>query len=117
MRSFVPKEKKSASLAISDADKAARGVSIIVPIRGKSLRPEAFTVSAISSSIQLRIICNSFFSTTNGIIISTEGSLPSPTRSEIALVIDRACMRYNSSRNKAKRTPLVPSIGLCSESG
>ncbi len=73
VRSFVPKEKKSAIPARSAATSAALGVSIIVPtLTACRLRPEASAeLSACSTHERAR--ASSLASTTRGIMISTCG--------------------------------------------
>ena len=57
VRSFVPKEKKSAYSAIASAKKQARGSSIIVPTRKSS--PWVSPASAALSSTSARISSSS----------------------------------------------------------
>ena len=70
MRSFVPNEKNSASVAISSAVKAALGISIIVPtLYFKSIPDSAIILLAVSVIIDLTN-ANSLSSPTKGTIIS-----------------------------------------------
>ena len=80
VRSFVPKLKKSATSASSSARRAARGVSIIVPMvtLGRfALRPFGEgreLMSDSTSSTQPRASASSSRVTVSGIMISTIGS-------------------------------------------
>ena len=53
VRSFVPKEKNSAASAIWPAFSAARGTSIIVPIRVCTWAPVSSSTSARTFSVAL----------------------------------------------------------------
>ena len=69
VKSFVPKEKKSACRAISSARNAARGSSIIVPQRNSI----SGASSAITSTVSSRSRRSSSAKPTSGIMISTSG--------------------------------------------
>ena len=106
VRSLVPKEKKSATSAISPARRAARGVSIIVPMVTSSLPRLAvpalapldglgagsLLTSATASSTQPRASASSSRVTVRGIMISTMGCPPSATRWRAASISARTCM-------------------------
>ena len=94
VRSLVPKEKKSASLAISSAVRAARGISIIVPTLYFMEEPAALMMaSAVSTTTPLTYL-SSLTSPTRGIMISgtmvQSGCLAWTFRA--ALMTARVCM-------------------------
>ena len=102
----MPKEKKSASSAISPANRAARGVSTMVPMVtstwpvGAGLAPRPFdglalpsaATSATASSTHWRARASSWRLTVRGIMISTTGCPPSATRWRAASISARTCM-------------------------
>ena len=94
MRSLVPNEKKSASSAISSARRAARGVSIMVPMSTLIffLALAAVAASAMASSVQPRAKPSSSRVTVSGIMISTIGLPPFLVRSAAASIRARTCM-------------------------
>ena len=114
VRSLVPKEKNSASDAISPAVSAARGISIIVPNLYGTATPFSFCTS---SATGLSSACTSRSSAsvpTSGIMISGRASIPRLRRSQAASMIARTCMRGISGKRTDRRTPRSPSIGFAS---
>ena len=96
VRSFVPKLKKSACVAISSADTAARGSSIIVPMGMSSSTPSASHTSAMTASTSARSVSSSGSTLTSGIMISGSGSRPSFFRRAAAVAMARVCMAGSS---------------------
>jgi len=89
---LVPNEKNSANSAICAAISAARGTSIIVPIRYFTVTP----VSAMTPSAT-RLVCwkVSFISPTvpvSGIMISGSAWTPCSTTVQAASMMARTCM-------------------------
>ena len=70
VRSLVPKEKNSASVAISSAVRAARGISIMVPTRYFISTPAAASSSSAVLTTMLLTYFSSLTSPTRGIMIS-----------------------------------------------
>ncbi len=70
VRSLVPKEKNCASLAISSAVNAARGISIIVPTRYFSSIPASAMIESAVAVMMFLTNTNSFTSPTSGTMIS-----------------------------------------------
>ncbi len=112
--SLVPKEKNAASLAISWAVIAARGSSIIVPIRKLRSSSTSWLTSAIVSSACSRMIASSFTSPTSGTMISGCGSRPALRSCAAASAIARTWSRNSPGTTSPSRTPRMPSIGFCS---
>ena len=116
----MPKEKKSATSAISPARSAARGVSTMVPMvtsrppaamtsrvaafrRAEAARPPFVavlpsrsalwaTVDSTAASTHERARAISSRDTVRGIMISTTGWPPASTRSRAASINARTCM-------------------------
>ena len=114
VRSLVPKLKKSASSANSSARKAARGVSIMVPMDTLGFLVEPLVASAIPLTTHERARAISSRVTVSGIMTSTMGLPPLAARSAAASMSACTCMAYKPGFTTPRRTPRVPSIGLCS---
>src|ERR1700741_2912680 len=92
VRSFVPNEKNSASLAISSATSAARGNSIIVPTMYSTLVPFSLNTSSATRRTIAAWFAISFTVATKGIITSGSTFTPFFATSTAASKIARACI-------------------------
>ena len=90
VRSFVPKEKKSACSAISSARTHARGSSIIVPTRYSISRAACSSSADGRSSVSSRRRRSSSAKPTSGCMISTSGASPVRSSTASAARDDRA---------------------------
>ena len=101
VKSFVPNEKNSAVSAISPANRAARGISIIVP----TLYVIVLLASALTT---LATYSNSLGSPTSGTMISGTKfqSGCSVFTFNAALMIARACIAPSSGYVTSRRHPL-----------
>ena len=111
---MVPNEKNSADWAISPAVSAARGTSIIVPMRIVMSMPWSPHTSASTFSDSSRIASSSCTAPTSGIMISGRGSPPALRRSQAASAMARTCIAKSPGTTSPSRTPRRPSIGFCS---
>ncbi len=114
VRSFVPKEKKSALAAMRPAVSAARGSSIIVPIGMVISTPASVVSFLISASASSRTMSSSRTEPTSGTMISTFGSLPAFFCAMAASVMARICRPGSPGVSRPSRTPRRPSIGFAS---
>ena len=94
MRSLVPKEKNSASVAISSASRAARGISIMVPTSYLRSTPDSLMIlSAVSTTMSLPNL-SSLTSPTRGIMIwGSMTYLPRLVTAMAALITAVVCIR------------------------
>ncbi len=88
----MPKLKKSATSAISSARRAARGVSIMVPMVTSRRRRDPFRACEMASVTQPRASTISSRLTVSGIMISITGLPPALARSSAASMSARTCM-------------------------
>ena len=114
VRSLVPKEKNSATSAISPATRAARGSSIIVPHSTWSSWPASLRIWRATGSSSSRTWDSSSRVAASGIMISTIGLPPSALTLAAASMMARTCMAYRPGLRMPRRTPRSPSIGLAS---
>ena len=110
----MPKEKKSASCAISSARSAARGSSIMVPMEVARSIPVSLQTASRTAVTSGMISRSSRTELTRGIMISTRGSRPSERSCAAASRIARVCIPYSPGMVSARRTPRSPSMGFCS---
>ena len=96
VRSFVPKEKNSASSAISPAVSAARGISIIVPNLYGTLTPASFCTASATGFSSAWTARSSATVPASGIMISGRASTLRLRRLQAASMIARTCMRVIS---------------------
>mmetsp|Transcript_1000 Transcript_1000/g.3684 ORF Transcript_1000/g.3684 Transcript_1000/m.3684 type:complete len:276 (+) Transcript_1000:454-1281(+) len=116
VRSFVPKEKKSACAEISSARSAARGISIIVPTLYAISIPRSANTLLVTARTSVVCCLSSSTVPTSGIMISGTGSAPSRLASHAASMMARTCISAISGNVIAKRHPRKPNIGFTSAS-
>ncbi len=112
VRSLVPYEKNSATVAIRFDVSAARGSSIIVPIGAVNGTPYSSATRWRMPSASSRTRCSSMTDPTSGTMISTCGAPPASRRSAAASAIARTCIANSPGTTRPRRTPRSPSIGL-----
>ena len=93
VKSLVPKEKKSATSAISPAVIAARGTSIIVPTVNGTLTLVFSMTARATCSTSSRRMRSSLTAPTSGIMISGSTFTRSRASSQAAWMMASTCMR------------------------
>ena len=92
----MPKEKKSACLAMSSEVMAARGISIMVPTGMSSSTPYSSATALMFSSTTSRTRASSSSKATSGIMISGLGLRPCFWSSAVAEAMAFTCMTLSS---------------------
>mmetsp|Transcript_16591 Transcript_16591/g.40525 ORF Transcript_16591/g.40525 Transcript_16591/m.40525 type:complete len:446 (+) Transcript_16591:553-1890(+) len=116
VRSLVPKLKKSATLAISPAMSAARGISIIVPTRNSILSLRSANTSSATRRTSPAWCSSSGTDPTRGTMMSGIGLPPAAFTLSAASMMARACISVISGLTMPRRHPRRPSMGFTSDS-
>ena len=96
------------------AVRAARGSSIIVPMRMVNSLPDSSATSAMTAANSRRVISNSVTVATSGTMISGRTTCPRLRASTAASATARVCSANRPGTTKPSRTPRSPIIGLTS---